>query len=332
MECATRPVTLDLSHRGFKASECTLGPGLSLVGSATDSPVRLLDPAVSSTHCSLVATHLGTWVVDLLGKEGIQVNGTPVRHARLEPGDALCVGRSSIRIRPMPAAGTPPPPQCAIRENPVPVPDSDPRPSAPVLSAMRRRQSESEEERFAELSARERRSSCRYPVADAEAVLSWWEPMASPAMVLPAPGDARKPSEPEPESESESERETEESIYRRVMARWPASHNGTPAERAAPELVQDPLPAVEESMQSRISRARLLNLSQTGALVLSEAVPPAGVRVWLRLDTPQITDWVEVVLKGSAPAAAGSHRLRLAFREACPYGLFKAVVYNTPRS
>jgi pSer/pThr/pTyr-binding forkhead associated (FHA) protein len=359
-----QPVTLELSHRGFKTSECTLSGVLSLVGSATDSQVRLLDPGVSNTHCSLVATGQGLWVVDLLGKSGIQVDGRPVRYALLDPGDELHVGRSAIRIRqgpqdresapaplyssclleesaeePVLAAAIPPPSHFEIREVPVldedrdtsperfpELADVDPGmeeepedgPSSSLLSSIRRRQIE--DQRFAELSAQERRASCRYPVTDAEAVLSWWEPIAAPSVVLPAPKNEPNGSE------------SEESIYRRVMARWPGSHQGTPAERAALELARDPLPAALESMQSRVSSARFLDISQTGALVLSEAVPPSGERLWLRLETPQVTDWVEVVLKGSTPHASGAHRVRLAFREACPYDIFKAVVYTKPGS
>jgi predicted component of type VI protein secretion system len=358
------PVTLDVSHRGFKASQCTLGGGLSLVGSSTDCQVRLLDPSVSHTHCSLVATHEGIWVVDLLGKAGIEVNGTPVRHGCLEPGDELHVGRSAIRIRqvhpgresapaqtssfssslpqepaeqPLLAAAPPTAPHFEIREVPVldqdagtsqelfpgfadayPGTEEEPEdePSLSRLSSLRMRQLA--DQQFAELSARERRNSCRYPAAHAEAVLSWWEPIAAPLVVLPAAKDESTLSA------------TEESVYRRVMARWPGSHQGTPAERAAAELARDPLPAVEEAMQSRVSSARLVDISQTGVLVLSEAVPPPGERLWLRLETPQVTDWVEVVLKGSTPQAPGAHRVRLAFRDACPYDIFKAVVYTKP--
>ena len=92
-------LTLDLSHRGFKTSECQIDGGLALVGSSTDCQVRLLDPEVSSTHCSLLSTAMGVWVVDLFGEGGIRLNGVPVRHAMLSEGDELQVGCSSIRIR-----------------------------------------------------------------------------------------------------------------------------------------------------------------------------------------------------------------------------------------
>jgi hypothetical protein len=169
---------------------------------------------------------------------------------------------------------------------------------------------------FAAISARERRSSCRYPVIDASAVLSWWEAIASPPAVVTNPRDDLKLTP------------AEESVYGRVMARWPGSHGVSSAARATAELARDPLPRVEDSMQSRSSAVRLLDISQTGLMVLSEAVPPAGGRLWLRLEAPEVTDWVEVILKGSTPEVPGVHRVRLAFRDACPYDIFKAVVYK----
>ena len=85
-------------------------------------------------------------------------------------------------------------------------------------------------------------------------------------------------------------------------------------------------------MRPRTCGARLLDISQTGLLVLSADRPPADTRIWLRLETPQVTDWVEVVVKGTTPATDGAHRLRLAFREACPYDFFKTVLYKKPGS
>ncbi len=72
---------------------------LALVGKASLCRVRLVGNSVSKFHCSLVRTPLGLWVVDLFGKEGITVNETPVRSARLEDGDRLQVGNFIIRPR-----------------------------------------------------------------------------------------------------------------------------------------------------------------------------------------------------------------------------------------
>jgi predicted component of type VI protein secretion system len=72
---------------------------ISLVGSAAGCKFRLADPSVSPFHCSLVRTHAGLWVVDLLGGGGVEVNNAAVRHAPLVEGDELAVGRYRIRIR-----------------------------------------------------------------------------------------------------------------------------------------------------------------------------------------------------------------------------------------
>jgi pSer/pThr/pTyr-binding forkhead associated (FHA) protein len=361
------PLTLDLSHRGFKSSECSITEGLSLVGS-NDCQVRLLDPGVANFHCGLIYTRLGVWVVDLLGKGGIEVNGDLVHHALLHQGDELSVGRSTIRLRhaleleseeaawsqqamaaeiaqPLGFLGIDHPsghfeepqaypswapagsdlePETEPELEPDPEPDPEPeqesRPSPPpsesFYSASRKRRfDEAELERS---SAQERRGSCRYPVSNVDALLSWWEPVAHRAVIDSEPKDDPGLSP------------TEETIYSRMMARWPGSHNGTPASRAAAELARDPLPAVEETMKSCVSSARLVDISQTGMLVLSEKVPPADQQLWLRLENPLITEWVEVVMKGATHANQGGHSVRLAFREACPYDFFKAVVYQNP--
>jgi hypothetical protein len=172
-----------------------------------------------------------------------------------------------------------------------------------------------EDEALEELSAKERRASCRYPVADACAVLSWWEPRKLPAVI-------------DSELKTDPTSSNVDTIYARIMTRWSGSHNGTPSTRAQAELARDPLRPIEETMKACSSPARLVNISQTGVLVLSQSVPPADAQVWFRLQTPQPSDWIEVVLKGAIPANAGIYRVRLAFCEACPYDLFKAVVYT----
>ncbi|MGH7226180.1 MAG: FHA domain-containing protein, partial [Gemmataceae bacterium] len=66
---------------------------LTLVGSSVLCKVRLHSPTVSRTHCALLHTPTGMWVIDLLGREGIRVNDTAVRWARLEDGDELRIGQ-----------------------------------------------------------------------------------------------------------------------------------------------------------------------------------------------------------------------------------------------
>jgi pSer/pThr/pTyr-binding forkhead associated (FHA) protein len=72
---------------------------LALVGKAPDCLVELPNQGLSRFHCSLLRTPWGIWVIDLLGREGILVNGQSVRSARLDDGDALSVGRILFRVR-----------------------------------------------------------------------------------------------------------------------------------------------------------------------------------------------------------------------------------------
>jgi len=76
---------------------CRLNRVVSLVGRAPDCKFQLLDESVSRIHCSLLHTPQGVWVVDLLGRGGIHVNGSEARFARLDNGDELRLGRFLIR-------------------------------------------------------------------------------------------------------------------------------------------------------------------------------------------------------------------------------------------
>jgi hypothetical protein len=72
---------------------------LTLIGGAPECRMRLVHPAVSQFHCSLLRTASGPWVIDLNGRGGIVVNGEHVRAARLEEEDVLQVGPFLMRIR-----------------------------------------------------------------------------------------------------------------------------------------------------------------------------------------------------------------------------------------
>jgi hypothetical protein len=59
---------------------------LALIGRSTACQVRLMNPSVSNFHAAMVRTPSGVWIVDLLSREGIEVDGMCVRAARLEAG------------------------------------------------------------------------------------------------------------------------------------------------------------------------------------------------------------------------------------------------------
>jgi hypothetical protein len=71
---------------------------LALIGRASICKIRLHSPMVSRTHCALVNTPSGLWVVDLLGREGTYVNGVSVRWGRLDPEDEMQIDQFRIRI------------------------------------------------------------------------------------------------------------------------------------------------------------------------------------------------------------------------------------------
>ncbi len=92
-------VVLEVLNRNSGPPQWQMNRALALVGRSPKCTLRLSDPSVSRFHCSLLHTPAGAWAIDLLGRGGIQVNGTQVRHARLGNGDELRVGNFLIRVR-----------------------------------------------------------------------------------------------------------------------------------------------------------------------------------------------------------------------------------------
>lgn len=72
---------------------------MAFIGGASGCRVRIQDGSVSRYHAALLRTPEGAWVVDLLGRGGVAVNGAPVRVARVDHGDDLRVGRYRLKIR-----------------------------------------------------------------------------------------------------------------------------------------------------------------------------------------------------------------------------------------
>src|SRR6266851_1354870 len=99
------PVSLEFVkggvHQGgvLRPARCAVNRVLVLMGRTDGCKIRLMDSSVSKFHCSLIRTPRGVWVVDLLSRNGIWVNGTKVPWARLEQGDQLEVGEFVLRLR-----------------------------------------------------------------------------------------------------------------------------------------------------------------------------------------------------------------------------------------
>ncbi|MCI0379607.1 MAG: FHA domain-containing protein [Gemmataceae bacterium] len=97
-------VTFDFGQESRIESHWHMRRQLVLVGRSSLCKVRIHTRTVSRVHCSLVLTHEGPWVVDLLGKGGIKVDGQPIRFAKIKNGSVLEVGNYRTWCR-YPSAG-----------------------------------------------------------------------------------------------------------------------------------------------------------------------------------------------------------------------------------
>lgn len=101
-------LTLEFPDRPSGPTQWRMSRELTLVGRDPVCRLRLDAQSVSRFHCAMLRTPAGVWVVDLLGRDGTQVNGDAVRWARLAEGDELRVGDFRILLR-----GVPPGPEDA---------------------------------------------------------------------------------------------------------------------------------------------------------------------------------------------------------------------------
>jgi pSer/pThr/pTyr-binding forkhead associated (FHA) protein len=76
-----------------------VGAEFAMVGGSDECQLVLNDESVSRQHAALVPTPLGVWVVDLMTREGVHVNGARVRWAWLADGDSLRIGRLAFILR-----------------------------------------------------------------------------------------------------------------------------------------------------------------------------------------------------------------------------------------
>jgi hypothetical protein len=171
----------------------------------------------------------------------------------------------------------------------------------------------------------ERRTSCRYPVGEIPILLSWWEAVEEdPDFDAPARAAAATTAARDAAASSRAATST----YKTMMSRGPAFRKGFQASRDEVEVRREAAAPTPESLKLRYCQGRVLDISQTGMSLLSEAFPPPDQRAWARLDGPPATDWIEVSLRGATPQRPGIHLVRFAFLASCPYDFFKALVYG----
>jgi len=69
---------------------------ITLIGRDANCALRLDDSSVSRVHCALVLEQDGLWVVDLLGKGGIRLDGDRVQIQQVQTGSELVLGRHTM--------------------------------------------------------------------------------------------------------------------------------------------------------------------------------------------------------------------------------------------
>ncbi len=92
------PVTLELQRGRSRNQSASIDRVLTLVGNSPVCKVRLNSSRVSSIHCCLVRTVEGLWIVDLVSREGVRVNGTSVRARLLAEADNLEIGGRELVV------------------------------------------------------------------------------------------------------------------------------------------------------------------------------------------------------------------------------------------
>jgi len=79
--------------------EFTIGEEALIIGRQEGNPIRLADSRVSKEHARVVGGEEGLHLEDLESRTGTRVNGRPVRHWRLQPGDEIEMGGTRMVFR-----------------------------------------------------------------------------------------------------------------------------------------------------------------------------------------------------------------------------------------
>jgi hypothetical protein len=81
----------------FLLQEIDLHRGITLIGRSPDCQVTIEDPLVSRQHARVVIDDDGPRVEDLKSRNGVKVNGQPVKeHAAIKDGDRLRIGTQEL--------------------------------------------------------------------------------------------------------------------------------------------------------------------------------------------------------------------------------------------
>ena len=85
--------TVDLAIDGKRHP---LDTRVVLIGRSQDCDIQLNDPNVSRRHAEIRQEEMSYSIVDLGSTNGLEVNGTRVRQAKLEDGDRIVIGSTEV--------------------------------------------------------------------------------------------------------------------------------------------------------------------------------------------------------------------------------------------
>jgi FhaA, N-terminal domain/FHA domain len=96
VESAAPPVEREPAALTIDGTRHPIDKRVVLVGRAQECDIRLEDPNVSRRHAELRHDEASYTIVDLGSTNGLEVNGTRLRQARLEDGDTIVIGSTEI--------------------------------------------------------------------------------------------------------------------------------------------------------------------------------------------------------------------------------------------
>jgi hypothetical protein len=83
-----------------------------------------------------------------------------------------------------------------------------------------------------------------------------------------------------------------------------------------------------EGRTYRKSPATLMDISHGGSKAIAEIPPPRRSTIWICLDGPRRTEWIEAEVLEVVRRRDNTAEVRMKFREICPYSFFEAAVFG----
>jgi hypothetical protein len=90
-------VQLELAAGSGAGKAWPINRVLTLIGRDERCRITCSDDQISKVHCSLLLAPSGLWVIDLLGRTGVRVNGRQVPFAYLPHGSEFQIGKYKLR-------------------------------------------------------------------------------------------------------------------------------------------------------------------------------------------------------------------------------------------